>query len=107
MGTLPVLESFGEPEIGELQVTFAVEEYVLGFQVAVDDRQSVQIVEGGDNLRGVEQTRSVGELTGVAQVCEELAAAKVFEQHVQISPIMVGPYPATKNINSRLYSCFE
>jgi len=47
-----------------------VEQEILGFEVAVDDRQRVEIVESGRDLGGVEQTGAVGELSGIAQVCE-------------------------------------
>jgi len=66
----PVFKPLRKSEVGELEMSVLVEQEILGFEVAIDDRQRVEIVESGRDLGGVEQTRAVGELSGIAQVRE-------------------------------------
>ena len=57
-----------------LEVALGVEKQIFRLEIAVDNVQSVQILEGGDNLRGEEAGRVVAKLARSAQVGEELAA---------------------------------
>ena len=54
----------------------------------------MEILQGGDNLRGVEEGGGVAELAGAPQVGEELAPADVGEQHVQAALVLVHPAQA-------------
>ena len=45
---------FGESEIGELDVAFAVNHDIFRFEVSVDDIFAVHIIEGKNDLRYVE-----------------------------------------------------
>jgi hypothetical protein len=60
-----------------LEVALGVEQEVFGLEVAVDNVQSVQMLEGGDNLLREEAGRFVAKLARSAQVGEELAADRV------------------------------
>ena len=93
----PVFEPLGEAEVCELEMSVLVEQEVLGLEVAVDDGQRVEVVEGGRDLGGVEQTGAVGELAGVAQVREQLTSAQVLEQHVQVTTVVVRPQPVYRH----------
>jgi len=99
----PVVEFLGEAEVADLEVTFAVEQKVLGFEVAVDDGQRVEIVEDERDLSGVEHGRVGLKATGVAQVRKQLPATDILEQHVQIPLIVLRTQPTMQHraINHR------
>jgi hypothetical protein len=48
------LTAFGETEVGDFDVSVVVEEDVFGFEVAVDDVEVVEVVEGESDLCSVE-----------------------------------------------------
>jgi len=79
---LPIVEFLGEPEVGQFEMTLAIEQQVLGFEIAVDEAQGVQVVERWDDLGRIEQGRWHGEPAGVSQIREQFTAADVLEQHV-------------------------
>ena len=90
----PVLEFLGEAEVGEFEVSLAVEQQVLRLEIAVDEAERMKVVEREDDLGGVEQSRAGGEATGVTQVGEQLSAAHVLQQHVQKPLVVIRPQPA-------------
>lgn len=71
---VPVGKFLGEAEVGEADVTFSVQQDVLGFQVPVDYLFGVQVLDGTHYLGRVEESGAVAEAAAVAQVAEELAA---------------------------------
>lgn len=71
----------------------AVEQDVLGLQVAVDNLFRVEVLDGAHNLRGVEEPRGVAEAPAAAQVAEQLAAGHVVHQHVEEALVVVSPEP--------------
>jgi len=75
-------------------MSVSVEEQVLGFEVAVDEAERVEVVEGDDDLGAVKERRVAAEATGAAQVREQLASAHVLEQHVQEPLAVVRPQPS-------------
>jgi hypothetical protein len=81
---------FGETKVGNLEVTMAVEQQVLGLQVAVDDVVRVQVVEGEGDLSGVELCDGVGEALRLAQQAEQLAALDKVHDHVQVLRVLEG-----------------
>jgi hypothetical protein len=68
----------------------AVEQQVLGLQVAVDDVVRVQVVEGERDLGGVELGDGVGEALGLAQQTKQLPALDKVHDHVQVLRILKG-----------------
>ena len=83
-------------------MSVAIEEQVLRLQVAVDDRLRVKIVERGHDLGRVEVALRVVEPSGVTEVREELAAADVLEQHVEVVVIVVRPEPTDGRVDRQL-----
>ena len=61
----PILEFLSEAEVGEFEVTLAVQQEVLGFEITVDKTERVKVFERQDDLSCVEQRRAGGEATGV------------------------------------------
>jgi hypothetical protein len=68
----------------------AVEQQVLGFQVAVDDVVRVQVVQREGDLGGVELGDGVGEALRLAQQAEQLAALDKVHDHVQVLGVLEG-----------------
>jgi hypothetical protein len=68
----------------------AVEQQVLGLQVAVDDVVRVQVVEGQRDLGGVELGDGVREALRLAQQAEQLAALDKVHDHVQVLGVLEG-----------------
>eukprot|EP00967_Tisochrysis_lutea_P158526 scaffold324351_cov58-Tisochrysis_lutea.AAC.3 len=76
----------GETEVDELEVAPRVEQQVLGFEVAVDNFLRVEVFEGLDNHRSVEQRVLLRDAAPVAlEQREELAAKARLEQQVASS----------------------
>jgi hypothetical protein len=69
-------------------VAVAVEQQVLGLQVAVDDVVRVQVVEGEGDFGGVELGDGVGEALRLAQQAEQLAALNKVHDHVQVLRVL-------------------
>lgn len=90
----PVVNLLGKPEVAYFQMSLAVDEQILGLEIAVDDWPGVQVLDGDDDLGGVEKTGRTFEPTSVSKVGEELTATHVLEQHVQETVAMVRPQPA-------------
>lgn len=95
---LPVRELLSKAEVGEADVSLAVQEDVLGLQVAVHDFFGVQVLDGADDLWGVEEAGGVAEAPSAAQVAEELAAWHVVHEHVEEALVMVRPKPGKENL---------
>ena len=89
-GPCDVGHLLGEAKVGDLEVAVAVEQQVLGLQVAVDDVVRVQVVEGQGDLGGVELGDGVGEALGLAQQTEQLAALDKVHDHVQVLGVLEG-----------------
>lgn len=93
-GHLLVDQLLGEAEVRELDVTLPVQQYILRLEVPVDNLLGVQVLNGADDLRGVEEPRAAGEAAPVAQVAEELAAWHELHQHVEEALVVARPEPA-------------
>ena len=50
----PALDSFGKAEVSEFEISIAANQYVLWFEIAVDDIFAVQMLEDEQHLRCVE-----------------------------------------------------
>lgn len=79
-----ILYPLREPEIGDLDVTFVIQEYILRLEVPVDNVQAVQVLDREQNLGGVEPRDVVRELDGLSEVTEEFAAGDVLETHEEV-----------------------
>ena len=71
-------------EVCDLNVFVAVEEEVLGLQVAVRDVEAMAVVDSRDDLLEVAEGFLGGEAALAAQVVEELAALDIFKDEVQL-----------------------
>lgn len=49
-----ILQLLGETKVGDLQVAVPVQQQILRLQVPVHDVQRVQVLQGQDNLAGIE-----------------------------------------------------
>lgn len=97
----PVRELLGEAEVGEADVSLAVQQDVLGLEVAVDDFFGVEVLDGADDLGGVEEARAVAEASPAAQVAEELATRHVVHQHVEEALVVVRPESGRREVKVR------
>lgn len=81
----PAAEPLREAEIDELDVALAVQQQVLGLEVAVGHAVLglVQVLEHQDDLGGVEAGHVLVEASVLAQVRKELAAGHVVEHNVE------------------------
>ena len=52
----------------------------------------MKVLQSGDNLRGVELSRTGAELPGLSEVTEELPATDVGEEHVETVGVLVAPH---------------
>lgn len=95
----PVRELLSEAEVGQADVSFAVQQDVLRLKVAVDDFFGVKVLYGAYNLRGIEEAGAVAEAPPAAQVAEELAAWHVVHQHVEEALVVVRPEPVARAEN--------
>jgi len=57
-GVSLAVDDFGETEVRQLQVAVSVDQHILGFQVSVDDVFAVQVLEDGNDVRGVKSNIS-------------------------------------------------
>mmetsp|Transcript_19855 Transcript_19855/g.33355 ORF Transcript_19855/g.33355 Transcript_19855/m.33355 type:complete len:404 (-) Transcript_19855:1809-3020(-) len=83
-------ELFGEPEVHDLYVSFAVEQHVLQLEVAVDDAPLVHVVEPEEDGRRVKARAAFSEGGGVGEMREELPAEQRLEEHVNATFIPEG-----------------
>ena len=84
------LQLFSEAEVDKLDISGAVEQQVLGLEVAVDDAAAVEVVEGLDDAAGVEPRGGVVEVAAVPEDGPELPAQAGLHQHVEILPVFEG-----------------
>jgi hypothetical protein len=49
----PILDGFSEAKISQFEVSISSDEYILGFEVAVDDVPGVEVLEDGDDMRRI------------------------------------------------------
>ena len=78
------LQLFSEAEVYKLDISGAVEQQVLGLEVAVDDAAAVEVVEGLDDAAGVEPRGGVVKVAAVPEDGPELPAQAGLHQHVEI-----------------------
>ena len=77
----------GDAEVGDEEVALAVEDEVLGFDVAVDDAVVVDVLEALDDAGGEELGLGFGEAAVLAAVVAEVAAG--FEVHDEVEVFSV------------------
>lgn len=58
---LPVRELLGEAKVGQTDVSFAVQQDVLRLQVSIHNFFGVEVLNGTNDLRGIEKARGVAE----------------------------------------------
>lgn len=79
-----------EAKVGDLHVSLAVDQQVLGLQVAVDDILLVHVADGQQDLADVEHGHVVAKTAVLAQPVEELAARAELEDHVDEGVVLEG-----------------
>lgn len=92
----PVRKLLREAKVGQADVSFTVQQDVLGLQVAVDDFFGVEVLDGTHDLRSIEEPRGVAETPTAAEVTEQFTARHVVHQHVEEALIMVSPEPESQ-----------
>mmetsp|Transcript_70 Transcript_70/g.283 ORF Transcript_70/g.283 Transcript_70/m.283 type:complete len:342 (+) Transcript_70:594-1619(+) len=86
----PILDTLGKAKVGDFDVARVIKQQVLRLEVPVDDGLSVQVLEGKDDLRGIEARCFVGEAPRLAQVGEELATDDVLHHQVEVHGVLEG-----------------
>lgn len=89
--TLPVRKLLSKAEVSQADVSLTVQQDVLWLQVTVYDFFGVEVLDGTDDFRGIEEAGGVAEAAAAAQVAEQLSARHVVHQHVEEAFVMVGP----------------
>lgn len=82
-------------------MSLAVQQDVLGLEVAVDDFFGVEVLDGADDLGGVKEARAVAEASPAAQVAEELATRHIVHQHVEEALVVVRPESGRREVKVR------
>lgn len=83
-------------------MSFAVQQDVFRFQVAIDNIFGVEVLNGAHDLRGIEEACSIAEAPAASQVAKQLAAWHVVHQHVEEALIVVSPEPGKEWNNIHL-----
>lgn len=83
-------------------MSLAVQQDVLGLQVAVHDFFGVEVLDGTDDLGGVKEARAVAEASPAAQVAKELASRHVVHQHVEEALVVVRPESGQQEVRVRV-----
>lgn len=81
-------------------MSLAVQQDVLGLQVAVHDFFGVEVLDGTDDLRGVEEACAIAEASPAAQVAKELASRHIVHQHVEEALVVVCPESGQREVKS-------
>lgn len=77
-------EVAGQPEIGYPNVAVLVEEYVGGFQIAINDVSSMHVLEAEYHLGGVELHLRLVEDPVLAQMVMQIPAVHEIEDEAQL-----------------------
>ncbi|GIX65720.1 ATP-dependent RNA helicase [Babesia caballi] len=93
-GVRPVAHLLREAKVHQPDVAPLVQQHVLRLQVAVHDPLGVQEVDGEHGLRGVEARDGVPQGAILVNVAEELAAADVLEEHVDVHGVLEAAHVA-------------
>lgn len=91
-----VLELFGEPKVGNFQMSVPIEQQVLRLQVPIDDLQLVKVLQREHNFARVKVCGPVVKPTRVPEVRKQLATAHVLKQHVQTAVVLGVPSPGNE-----------
>ena len=82
MGSQISVDVRGEPEVGDLQVEFIVQEKVFGFEVSMRDAVAVTIVDGVDQLVEIISCDLLLEATHIGNIPKELPGVGEVQYHV-------------------------
>lgn len=88
-GKSSVLNNFSKTKISELNVAIGGNEYILRFEISVDDIFAMEVLEDEDELRGVEGGFVGFEHAFFSEVGEELPAGNVFHEEVNVFAVLV------------------
>lgn len=83
-GSLPLGDEFGESVVGEGHVPIRVHEDVFWFEVAIHDVEGVEVLEGEEDLGGVEEGGVLGEELDLLEVGEEFSSAHELHDEVDV-----------------------
>jgi len=67
-----------------------IQEYILGFKIAIHNAPLMQVLYGQDNLGGIELGDILGEFPVFSQKEEKLAPCQQVHQQVQIFAVLEG-----------------
>ena len=88
-GKSSVLNNFSKTKISELNVAIGGNEYILRFEISVDDIFAMEVLEDEDELRGVERGFVGFENAFFSEVGEELPTRNVFHEEVNVFAVLV------------------
>ena len=81
---------FGQSKVGDAHVPLRVEENILRLEVAIDDLEVMEVVEGRADLCRVQPRARLGEAPRRLEVEEELAAVAVVHDEVELGGRLEG-----------------
>lgn len=83
-----------ESEVGQFEVSVGVEQYVVGFQVAVDILHFVDGVECEQHFRSIEECLLVGEYVFFHEQIHEVSPGQVLHHEVEVVGVLEGALQA-------------
>ena len=82
---------FGESQVSEDSVTSLVQQNVLRLQISVDNVQTVEVAEGGDDLGEVEDGSVEVESSIAAKIREEFPATNEWSNKIEMMSVNTPP----------------
>ena len=100
----PMLETVGEPKVGDDHVPVSIEEEVLEFEVTMDDLFLMKVPDGRNELSKQLASVTFFEVAVGEDVIEELAAGGIFEDDADV---FVGFNDIVEMNDIRVMECLE
>lgn len=74
----------GHAKIGDLDVFVAVQQQILGFEVAVANVEAMAVVDGVDDLLEIVQSFRYGQAAAFDEIVKQLAAGNILHDEVPV-----------------------